>query len=219
MQQDKIIPIAIVDDHTLFRNGVASLLSELNEIEVMFDAANGEEMINKLAPDALPEVILMDITMPVMNGYESTQWLKKNYPQIKVLALSMFEEDAPIIGMIKSGASGYLLKESKTADLVIAIQTVVNHGFYLNNLVSGKLIRSVQDDQLETKREINQLSDRELKFLELCCSELTYKEIAGVMNLSPHTIDNYRETLFQKLELKSRTGLVLFAIKNKLIKV
>lgn len=219
MQQDKIIPIAIVDDHTLFRNGVASLLSELNEIEVIFDAANGEEMINKLAQDALPEVILMDITMPVMNGYESTQWLKKNHPQIKVLALSMFEEDAPIIGMIKSGASGYLLKESKTADLVIAIQTVVNHGFYLNNLVSGKLIRSVQDDQLETKREINQLSDRELKFLELCCSELTYKEIAGVMNLSPHTIDNYRETLFQKLELKSRTGLVLFAIKNKLIKV
>ena len=219
MQQEKIIPIAIVDDHTLFRNGVASLLSELNEIEVVFDAANGEEMISKLVAGALPEVILMDITMPVMNGYESTQWLKKNHPKIKVLALSMFEDDAPIIGMIKSGASGYLLKESKTADLVVAIQTVVNHGFYLNNLVSGKLIRSVQDDQPETKEKVNQLSDREIKFLELCCSELTYKEIAGVMNLSPHTIDNYRETLFQKLDLKSRTGLVLFAIKNKLIKV
>ncbi|WPU96999.1 response regulator transcription factor [Mucilaginibacter sabulilitoris] len=219
MQQDKSIRIAIIDDHTLFRNGVASLLSELNEIEVVFDAANGEEMINKLVPDTLPEVILMDITMPVMNGYESTQWLKKNHPQIKVLALSMFEDDAPIIGMIKSGASGYLLKESKTADLVVAIQTVVNHGFYLNNLVSGKLIRSVQDDQLEAHGKVNQLSDREMKFLELCCSELTYKEIAGVMNLSPHTIDNYRETLFQKLDLKSRTGLVLFAIKNKLIKV
>jgi DNA-binding NarL/FixJ family response regulator len=219
MQHDKPIRIAIVDDHTLFRNGVTSLLSELNEIEVVFDAANGEEMISKLVPDALPQVILMDITMPIMNGYESTQWLKKNYPQIRVLALSMFEDDAPIIRMIKSGASGYLLKESKTADLVVAIQSVVDHGFYLNNLVSGRLIRSVQDDQYNVHGKVGQLSEREIRFLELCCSELTYKEIASAMSLSPHTIDNYRETLFQKLDIKSRTGLVLFAIKNQLIKV
>ena len=219
MQNEKPIRIAIVDDHTLFRNGVASLLSELTEIEVLFNAANGKEMIDKLVPDVLPQVILMDINMPVMNGYESTEWLKKHYPGVKVLALSMFEDDTPIIGMIKSGASGYLLKESGTADLVLAIQTVVNHGFYLNNLVSGKLIRSVQDDRPEVQGKVNQLSAKEIKFLELCCSELTYKEIAAAMNLSPHTIDNYREILFQKLDLKSRTGLVLFAIKNQLIKV
>lgn len=219
MQNEQPIRIAIVDDHTLFRNGVASLLSELTEIAVLFNAANGKEMIDKLAPATLPQVILMDINMPVMNGYESTEWLKTHYPQIKVLALSMFEDDAPIIGMIKSGASGYLLKESGTTDLVTAIQTVVNHGFYLNNLVSGKLIRSVQDDRPAILDKASQLSAKEIKFLELCCSELTYKEIASEMNLSPHTIDNYRETLFQKLELKSRTGLVLFAVKNGLIKV
>lgn len=212
---NKVIQIAIVDDHTLFRQGIGSLLSEYKEIEILFDAANGVELKDKLQRHPLPQVILMDITMPLMNGYETTAWIKQNHPGVKVLALSMFEEDGPIIKMLKSGAGGYILKESKASDLVYAIKTIATHGFFLNNLVSGKLLRSIQDNTLP-KEPATELTANETRFLEYCCSELTYKEIADKMFLSPHTIDNYREALFQKFDIKSRTGLVMFALKNNI---
>ncbi|WP_348620593.1 response regulator transcription factor [Pedobacter lusitanus] len=216
--EEKKIAIAIVDDHTLFRKGMISLLEESDEIDILFDASNGMEMITMLNKETLPEVILMDINMPQMDGYESTKWLSSTYPQIRVLALSMFDEDKPIIEMLRSGAGGYLLKESKTSDLITAIKTIAAHGYFMNNLVSGKLIRSLQDNG-SSKNLIQEISANERKFLEHCCSEFTYKEIADKMNLSPHTIDNYRESLFQKFEIKSRTGLVLFALRNDLIKL
>ena len=216
--EDKKIAIAIIDDHTLFRKGMISLLEESDEINILFDASNGQEMITMLNNDSIPQVILMDINMPKMDGYESTRWLTSNYPQIRVLALSMYDEDKPIIEMLKSGAGGYLLKESKTSDLITAIKTIAAHGYFMNNLVSGKLIRSLQENS-SSKSLLQETSANERKFLEHCCSELTYKEIADKMNLSPHTIDNYRESLFQKFEIKSRTGLVLFAIRNDLIKL
>jgi DNA-binding NarL/FixJ family response regulator len=217
MQTQKIA-IAIVDDHTLFRQGLAYLLTESNEIEVVFDAGDGAEMIRKLPMQALPDVILMDITMPVMDGYESTRWIKQNYPQIKVLALSMFEEDTPIINMLKSGAGGYMLKQAKAADLINAIKTIEKQTFFINDLVSGKLLNNIQNN-LPVKQSKIQVSANELKFLELCCSDLTYKEIADIMNLSPFTINNYREALFEKFETKSRTGLVISALKSNLIKL
>lgn len=210
---DKEILIAIVDDHTMFRQGISSILSENEEIKIVFDAANGNEMMEKIAAHRVPHVVLMDITMPKGNGYDATRWLKQNYPSVKVLALSMFEEDEPIIKMLKCGAGGYILKESTASDLVLAIKTIAEHDYFLNNLVTGKLIRSLQED-IKTPNVVNELTPNELKFLELCCSELTYKEIANKMCLSVHTIDNYRDALFQKLELKSRTGLVLFALKH-----
>jgi len=203
------INIAIVDDHTLFRNGVAALLNEFEELNIVFEAENGEKMQRLVNQKTLPQVILMDINMPVMDGYAATQWLKKTHPQIKVLALSMFEDDKAIIRMIKCGASGYVLKESKPREVLEAIKTIINKGYYLNDLVSGKLIRSVS-----AMDETPQFSKNEIEFLKLCCSELTYREIADKIFVSPRTVDNYRESLFQKLNLKSRTGLVLYAIKN-----
>jgi DNA-binding NarL/FixJ family response regulator len=216
--EDQKTAIAIVDDHTLFRKGLASLLAESEEIDILFDASNGLEMKGLINSELLPEVILMDINMPHMDGYAATKWVTQTYPSVKVLALSMYDEDKPIIGMLKSGAGGYLLKESKTTDLITAIKTIAAHGYFMNNLVSGKLIRSLQEKK-PAKTEVEELSANELKFLQLSCSELTYKEIADQMNLSPHTIDNYREALFHRFEIKSRTGLVLFAIKNELIKL
>lgn len=212
------IAIAIVDDHTLFRQGIAYLLTESKEIDVIFDACNGEDLIKKIAAYPLPEVILMDITMPIMNGYETTKWVKTNYPQIKVLALSMLEEDKPIIEMLKNGAGGYMLKESKAADLVNAVKTLAKQGYFVNELVSERLMRNIQNNQ-PVKTTAVSLNANELKFLELCCSDLTYKQIADVMNLSTHTIDNYREALFQKFEIKSRTGLVISGLKHGLIKI
>jgi len=216
--EDRKTTIGIVDDHTLFRKGIVSLLSESDEIAILFDAANGHEMQNMLNPDMLPQVILMDINMPVMDGYAATKWIKNNYSEIKVLALSMYDEDKPIIKMLKSGAGGYLLKESKTTDLVSAIKTIAAEGYFMNNLVSGKLIKSLQQES-PAKNDLEILSVNEIIFLKHACSEMTYKEIADKMNLSPHTIDNYRESLFHKLDIKSRTGLVIFAIRNELIKL
>lgn len=214
MDSNEIL-IAIIDDHTLFRQGISSILLENDEIRIVFDASNGNEMKEKIATHPIPHVILMDITMPKLNGYEATRWLKQHYPSVKVLALSMFEEDEPIIKMLKCGAGGYILKESTAAELVFAIKTIAAHDYFLNNQVSGKLIRSIQGD-VKTPNAVNDLSANEVKFLALCCSEFTYKEIATKMCLSVHTIDNYRDALFQKLDLKSRTGLVLFALKNNI---
>ena len=211
MGTDQIL-IAIVDDHTLFRNGVAALMSEFAELKVVFEAENGAQMQQLLNKYPIPQVILMDINMPVMDGYAATKWIKEKYPQIKVLALSMFEDDKAVIRMIKSGASGYVLKESKPRELLEAIKTIHTKGVYINEMVSGKLIRSVTDNEEE------HLSKKELEFLKLCCSELTYKEIADQMFVSPRTVDNYRESLFQKLNINSRTGLVLYAIQNEIFK-
>jgi DNA-binding NarL/FixJ family response regulator len=212
---NKEILIAIVDDHTLFRQGISSILSENEDIRIVFDAANGTIMKEKIATHPLPDVILMDITMPQVNGYDATRWLKQNYPSVKVLALSMFEEDEPIIKMLKCGAGGYILKESTAADLEFAVKTIAEHDYFLNNQVTGKLIRSLQEE-VKNPNAVNNLTANEVRFLELCCSELTYKEIAFKMCLSVHTIDNYRDALFDKLDLKSRTGLVLFALKNNI---
>jgi DNA-binding NarL/FixJ family response regulator len=209
MEAEKIL-IAIVDDHTLFRNGVAGLMSEFDELQVVFEAENGQNMQQLLRRHPLPQVILMDINMPVMDGYDSTRWLKENYPQIRVLALSMFEDDKAVIKMIKCGANGYVLKESRPKDLLEAIKTIHSKGVYINELVSGKLIRSVAEED-----DVPDFTKKELEFLRLCCSELTYKEIADKMFVSPRTVDNYREALFLKLNLKSRTGLVLYAIQNQ----
>jgi DNA-binding NarL/FixJ family response regulator len=211
METDKIA-IAIVDDHTLFRNGVAALMTEFDELGVIFEAENGEQMQQALRKHPAPDVMLMDINMPVMNGYDATAWLRKNYPNVRVLALSMFEDDQAVIKMIRCGASGYVLKESRPRELLEAIKSIHTKGVYINEMVSGKLIRSVTDD------EKIEFTAKELDFLKHCCSELTYKEIADKMNVSPRTVDNYREALFLKLNLKSRTGLVLYAIQNQIFK-
>ncbi|MGZ3874510.1 MAG: LuxR C-terminal-related transcriptional regulator, partial [Mucilaginibacter sp.] len=144
---------------------------------------------------------------------QSTEWLRAQFPKIKILALTMVEDENAVFKMIKAGASGYILKESSPIELLDAIRTIHEKGFYTNEFVSGKLFRSVlnQDDTPK-------LSERELEFIKLCCSELTYKEIADKMFVSTRTVDNYRESLFLKLSLKSRSGLILYSIKNGIYK-
>jgi DNA-binding NarL/FixJ family response regulator len=212
MTDATLINIAIVDDHTLFRNGVASLMKEFKELNIVFEAGNGEHMQQLLPKNTLPDVVLMDLNMPIMDGYAATAWLKKHYPKIKVLALSMYEDDKAVIKMIKCGAAGYVLKGADPREVFNAIKTVYEKGVFINELVSGKLIRSVTNQQAEPS-----FSKNEVEFLKLSCSELTYKEIADIMCVSPRTVDNYRESLFLKLNLKSRTGLVLYAIQNQVI--
>jgi two-component system invasion response regulator UvrY len=213
--------IALTDDHVLLRNGLASLLEDL-DYEVLFEADNGQDLIRKLNPGDLPDVVLMDINMPQMDGYETTRWLKLNHPGVRVLALSMYDDENAIIRMLKSGARGYILKDSDPAELKAALQALVAKGFYHSELVTGKLIHTINhmdDTDHSSVKDVLGLNDREIEFLKLVCTELTYKEIAEKMFLSPRTIDGYRDALFEKLGLKSRVGLVLFAIRNGIVNV
>lgn len=207
------ISIAIVDDHTLFRSGLASLLEEFDEIDIRFQAVNGVDLQKKIVIQPDIDIVLMDINMPVMDGYAATKWVKTNYPKVHVLALSMLEEEKAIIAMLKAGAGGYMLKESTPLELLNAIKVVVEKGFFVNEVVSGRLLVALKEVDKTT------FTPRELTFLQYCSTELTYKEIADLMNVSPRTVDNYRESLFAKLNIKSRTGLVVYGIKHQIISI
>lgn len=202
--------LALVDDHVLLRSGLANLLREL-EYNILFEANNGNDFIEKLKPGALPEVVLLDINMPQKDGYETALWLKKSHPEVKVLALSMYDDEYAIIKMLQNGARGYILKDAEPAELKRAINDLLTKGFYFSDLVTGTMIHTINKD--------NNLNARELEFLKLVCTEMTYKEIADKMCVSPRTVDGYRDDLFEKLDVKSRVGLVLFAIKSGIVKM
>ncbi|MDO6433001.1 response regulator transcription factor [Flavitalea sp. BT771] len=210
------VTLAIVDDHTLFRDGLVNLLREYDFIEVLFQAKSGIQLKENLQKKNLPDVILMDINMPSMDGHEATRWLKSNFPDIGIIALTMHEDESSIIRMLRNGAGGYVLKESNADELVRAISSVKATGFYINDLISGRLMRNIKDDRSEKEK---QLSTRELCFLELCSTELTYKEIADQMHVSPRTVDGYREMIFDKFQVRSRTGMVIYAIRHNIIKI
>ncbi|MBC7418523.1 MAG: response regulator transcription factor [Pedobacter sp.] len=213
MTQEKI-KIAIVDDHTLFRSGLANLLDEFDDIEIILQATNGQDLKEKLPTQKNVHVILMDINMPIIDGYAATAWVKINHPNIGVLALSMHEDEEAIINMLKAGAGGYMLKHSTPNDLFYAIKTIHEKKFFINELVSGRLFAALKDENFRPN-----LTEKELTFLQHCSTELTYKEIADMMFVSPRTVDNYRESLFAKLNVKSRIGLVVYGIKHTLIKI
>ncbi|HMI79801.1 MAG TPA: response regulator transcription factor [Ferruginibacter sp.] len=212
--------VVLVDDHSLLRKGLTQLVESLG-YNVSFEADNGKEFIDKLDNKNMPDVVLMDINMPEMDGFQTTQWLKQQQPGIKVLALSMYDNETSIIRMLKCGAKGYILKDAEPAELRAAIDAVMTKGFYYSDLVSGKLINAINkmDDEGSDINTITHLNERETDFLKYTCSELTYKEIAEKMFVSPRTIDGYRDALFEKLHVKTRVGLVMYAIKNGIVNV
>ena len=210
--------IALVDDHSLLRNGLAGMLKE-SGYNVLFEADNGIEFLDKMKTTAPPDILLLDINMPQMDGFETAAWMKKNFPETKILALSMYDDEESIIKMLKNGARGYILKDSHPSELKNAIEAVMAKGFYYSEMVTGRLMRTIMDNDDKEKNGPGSLSEREVEFLKLAASELTYKEIAEQMNLSPRTIDGYRDDLFEKLNIKSRVGLVLYAIKSGIVKV
>jgi two-component system, NarL family, invasion response regulator UvrY len=212
--------IVLTDDHVLLRNGLAELVKKLGHT-VLFEAGNGKDFIQQLDKKNMPELVLMDINMPEMDGFETTQWLKTNHPDVKVLALSMYDHENSIIRMLKCGAKGYILKDSEPAELTAAINALLTKGYYYSDLVSGKLIHAINeiDDKGSDANTLHHLNERETSFLKYTCTELTYKEIADKMNVSPRTIDGYRDGLFEKLHVKTRVGLVMYAIKNGLVQL
>jgi DNA-binding NarL/FixJ family response regulator len=208
------IQIALVDDHRLFRSGIASLINNFHGYKVLFEAANGEELIRRISPKFKPDIILLDINMPVMNGTLTAKWLKNKYPDIGVIVLSMLDDAEKVLEMLKLGVKGYLLKDAEPFEVEQALEKVSQGEVYYPEFVARLLV-----DSINHPIDKNRLQVREIEFLKLASTELTYKEIAEQMSVSVRTVDGYRDALFEKLHVKSRIGLVLFSVKNQLIKL
>lgn len=215
--------IALVDDHKLFRKGLISLIEMVNhDCTILFEADNGLDLQKKIDKKNPPDLVLMDVNMPGLDGFGAVAWLNEHFPLVKVLAVSMVENEESIVRMLKLGVKGYLSKDVEPRELGEAIQSVMNKGFYYTDFITGKLVHSLMNGNGNEKVQsaiMAQLSDREKDFLQYACSELTYNEIAAKMFLSPKTIDGYRDSLFEKLKVKSRVGLALYAVKHGLVKI
>jgi DNA-binding NarL/FixJ family response regulator len=215
---NKKIQVAVADDHSLLRSALAKLINSFENYTVLFEADNGREIKDKLSKHIIPDVVLLDVNMPDMDGYETAQYLHKNYPQVKVLALSMFSDENIIIRMLKLGAKGYILKNAEPEELREALDSVLKKDFYLSEYISGKIVSGLNKD-LDRPKENMELSDKEKELLKYMCSELSYKDIAGKMFVSPRTLDDYRNNIFEKTKVKTRVGLVIYAIRNGLVEI
>jgi DNA-binding NarL/FixJ family response regulator len=208
--------IVIVDDHLLFSNSLKKLIEGFGDYQVTKQIGNGKVLIDYLSKESNPpDLILLDVKMPVMDGKATMEWMSTNTPKLKVLVLSMDDDEATIIHMLRKGAKGYILKDIDPAHFKEAIENVLHKGFYHSELVSAVLLGEIH----KPAEEDTDLNERELQFLDLACSDKTYKEIASEMYLSPKTIDGYRANLFKKLNVRSRVGLAMYAIKNGLVEI
>ena len=208
------INVGIVDDHQLFLKSLSILIESFPNFNIVLDALNGESLIAKLASaKVLPDVILLDVNMPVMDGAKTAAAISATYPMIKLVALSMKDDDISVINMIKAGCCAYLLKDIHPDELEKALTEVYTKGYYnadVSNINYRRLI-------LKTKEDTVHFTEREKTFLKLACSDLTYKQISAEMHLSERTIDGYREALFEKLNVQSRVGMVLEALRRNLV--
>jgi DNA-binding NarL/FixJ family response regulator len=217
MPQAKTIPvkIALVDDHTVLVNALSDLINRWDGFHVLFTACNGIEMQEKIKKTGKPDILILDLNMPKMDGYQSASWLKTHYPDVLILVLTMFDSEIPLIRLLQQGVKGFIKKDIHPDELKIAIGTMKEEGYYYPLQTVGKMVNLFQMNR-QNKRELENksLNPLELEFLNLVCTDLTYKEIALRLNLSPKTIDALRDQLFVRFDVKSRVGLALYAVKN-----
>jgi len=214
----EIINVAIADDHKIFRKGVILSLKSFHNIKFILEAENGDELI-KGVEKVQPDIVLMDLRMPIKDGIETTKYLNKHFPQIRILILTMFEDERFVGHLMDSGANGYLLKSTDAAEIKQAIMDVMETGFYLNNFVNRVLIKKNYAKQKFNPNLNSQIviSEREKEVLSLVCMEFTASEIAQKMELSPRTVEAIKDRLMERFGVKNSVGLVFFAMKNSLI--
>lgn len=212
--------VAIADDHLLIAKAISSIVEGFVGFEVLYEVENGKVLLERMHQTGkVPDIVLLDISMPVMDGYATASWLRENYPAVLVMALSVQDDDESLIKMIKAGARGYLHKNVHPAELEKALETLVSKGMYYPDWATSRVFLKMGElDDIQRKNAI-EITDREKEFLQYASTELTYKEIGEKMFCSPRTVESYRDALFEKLDLKTRVGLVVYAIKNNLLKL
>ena len=209
------INVALVDDHILLRTALSTMINSFENFHVVVQASTGAELIEQLQNGILPDVVLLDLSMPVMNGQQTAVWLSENHPSVQILLLSEYDSELTLIRLLQLGVRGFLRKDVHPSELRFALQSVVHSGYYYSNHTTGRIVnmfRSGQSGNMNLQKAM--LSDQEIQFLQLACSDKTYKEVAAVMKLNVRTVDTIRDQLFIKLDVKSRVGLVLTAIRH-----
>ncbi|AHF16072.1 response regulator transcription factor [Niabella soli] len=203
--------IVIVDDHVLIAQALATMIGSIPNFDVLYVCSGGAELIERFKqPKNIPDLVILDVQMPVMDGYAVAQWLTENKPEVITLALSMQDDDEKIIKMIRSGAKGYLLKSIQQKDLAYALNTVVKDGIFYN----AKVSKALSNDYIRKEVTQQELSTKEKELIPWLCTEATYKEIAASVFLSTRTVESYATNIMEKLEVRNRVGLVLTAIKK-----
>ena len=212
------IKIAIADDYKIFREGLKISLAADTDIEFLHEADNGEDLISNIEKQ-LPAVVLMDLKLPIMDGMEATQVIRKKYCDIKILVVSMYDDDKFIIHLMEIGANGYLLKNSEPDEIRKAIHSVAENGYYFNDLVNKALLKKLvlKNNIKPSFNENVELTEREMEVLKLICEEKTAVEIAKVIFLSPRSVEGIRQRLIDKIGVRNTAGLVMFAAKNNIV--
>jgi DNA-binding NarL/FixJ family response regulator len=211
--------IVIVDDHLLIAKAIASIIEQFRDYEVLYESENGKVLIEQFRiKKNIPDIVLLDISMPVMDGFETAVWLKQNHSAIKVMALTMQGDDESLIKMIKAGATGYLNKNVHPAELEKALDSISQRGFYYPDWATSRVLHALASEGEADAHKIK-LTERETEFLKYSCTELTYKEIGEKMFCSARTVESYRDSLFEKLGVKTRVALALYAVKTGLHKL
>lgn len=213
-----IINVAIADDHKIFRKGVILSMKPYHNIRFILEAENGEELIKGMEKEQ-PDIVLMDLKMPVKDGIETTKYLNKYFPAVRILILTMFEDERFVGHLMESGANGYLLKSTEPTEIKQGIMDVMRTGFYLNNFVNRVLIKKNYSKQKFNPNLNSEIvvSEREKEVLSLVCMEYTANEIAQQMDISPRTVEAIKDRLMERFGVKNSVGLVFFAMKNSLI--
>ena len=211
--------VLIADDHTLFREGVRKLLEDQPDIEVVGEASDGREAVRKVST-LRPDVVLMDIAMPSLNGLEATRQIKRDHPEVSVLVLTMYDHEEYFRQVLEAGASGYIIKRAATSDLVAAIFAVYNGEAVLSPSITRLLLEDYfrrESNKSETDPDL--LSPREREILQLIAEGKTSREIAEILHLSIKTVQSHRTSLMQKLDLHDRGDLIKYAIQKKIIEI
>ena len=218
MKTTQSYKLILADDHILLRDALANLINNFDEFVVVATAGNGEEVIQEIENGYNPDIILMDLNMPKMDGYETAKWMAKHHPRIKIIILTMYDTEIALIRLLQAGVNGFLKKDIHPSELKNALLTIASGEYYYSNHTTVKLASLFRKDSgNHYALEKSILNDKEIEFLKFASTEMTYKEIAQSMNMTPRNIDSYRDSLFTKLDVKSRVGLAIYAVKNGIV--
>jgi DNA-binding NarL/FixJ family response regulator len=214
----KQFKVVLTDDHGLLREALANLINSFDEFRVIKTFSNGHELIKGLTDGYIPDILLLDLNMPILDGFDTAKWVHENFPQMNILILTMYDSEIALIRLLKVGVKGFLKKDIHPHELRNALLAVGEKGFYYSHDTTGKLAGLFQrNPDHQSFIEKAMLSEKELEFLRLASTDLTYKEIAAKLNITPRAIDGYRDALFEKLDVKSRVGLAIYAVKNGIV--